>query len=253
VVSLKSDRELNFMRKANSIVARILDEMARMIRPGLPTIELDRYAETRCKELNVVPAFKGYHGFPASVCVSINDEVVHGIPSSKRILKTGDIVGIDFGIHCEGWYGDSARTIAVGTVSPAAKKLLDVTREGLYRGIQQAREGNHVFDIGHAIQNYVEGFGYSVVREFVGHGIGRDLHEEPQVPNYGPEGKGMVLKAGMVLAIEPMVNAGSHEVKVLGDGWTAVTVDHSLSAHFEHTIAITPGGPEVLTEISSGT
>ena len=241
------------MRKANSIVARILDEMARMIKPGLSTMELDRYAEARCKELNVTPAFKGYHGFPASVCVSINDEVVHGIPSSKRILKTGDIVGLDFGIQCEGWYGDSARTIAVGTVSPAVKKLLDVTREGLYRGIEQAREGNRVFDIGHAIQNYVEGFGYSVVREFVGHGIGRDLHEEPQVPNYGPEGKGMVLKAGMVLAIEPMVNAGSHEVKVLGDGWTAVTVDHSLYAHFEHTIAITPRGPEVLTEISSGT
>lgn len=247
MISLKSERELNLMRKAGGIVAQILEEISAMAKPGATTGELDRYAELRCKELKSLPAFKGYHGFPASVCISVNDEVVHGIPSNKRVLKDGDIVGLDFGVIYEGWYGDSARTVAVGKISPEAQKLLDTTRESLMRGIEQCREGNRVFDIGHAIQNYVEGFGYGVVREFVGHGIGRALHEDPQVPNYGPKGKGLLLKAGMVLAIEPMINAGSHEVKVLKDGWTAVTVDHSLSAHFEHTVAITPQGPEILT------
>jgi methionyl aminopeptidase len=247
MISLKSERELDLMRKAGSIVAQILEEMCTMAKPGVSTGELDRYAESRCKDLKSLPAFKGYHGFPASVCISINDEVVHGIPSTKRVLKEGDIVGLDFGVIYDGWYGDSARTIAIGKVDSATQQLLDATRESLMRGIEQCREGNRVFDIGHAIQNYVEGFGYGVVREFVGHGIGRALHEEPQVPNYGPKGKGLLLKAGMVLAIEPMINAGSHEVKVLKDGWTAVTVDHSLSAHFEHTVAITPKGPEILT------
>jgi methionyl aminopeptidase len=247
MISLKSDRELDLMRRAGSIVGQILDEMAAMTKPGVTTGELDRYAESRCKDLKCLPAFKGYHGFPASVCISVNDEVVHGIPSTKRALKDGDIVGLDFGVIYDGWYGDSARTLAVGKISPEAQKLLDVTRQGMLLGIEQCREGNRVFDIGHAIQNYVEGFGYGVVREFVGHGIGRALHEDPQVPNYGPKGKGLQLKVGMVLAIEPMINAGSHEVKVLKDGWTAVTVDHSLSAHFEHTVAITPRGPEILT------
>ncbi len=247
MISLKSERELDQMRKAGNIVAKILDEMVKMTKPGITTGELDRYAESRCKELKATPAFKGYHGFPATVCISINDEVVHGIPSPKRVLKSGDIVGLDFGVSCDGWYGDSARTVAVGAISDSTKKLLEVTEESLKRGIQQCREGNRIFDIGHAIQNYVEQFGYGVVREFVGHGIGRALHEDPQVPNYGPKGKGLLLKAGMVLAIEPMINAGSHEVKVLKDGWTAVTVDHSLSAHFEHTVAITPNGPEILT------
>ena len=167
--------------------------------------------------------------------------------SFARILKDGDIVGLDFGVSYEGWYGDSARTVAVGKISPEAQQLIDVTKESLRLGIEQCREGNRVFDIGHAVQNYVERFGYGVVREFVGHGIGRALHEEPQVPNYGPKGKGLILKAGMVLAIEPMINAGSHEVRVLSDGWTAVTQDRSLSAHFEHTVAITPSGPVVLT------
>lgn len=249
MISLKSERELSLMRKAGGIVALILEEMIAMAKPGISTGELDRYAESRCKELKSLPAFKGYHGFPASVCISINDEVVHGIPSPKRILKDGDIVGLDFGVIYEGWYGDSARTVAVGKVAPQVQALLDVTRESLMRGIEQCREGNRVFDIGHAVQNYVEGFGYSVVREFVGHGIGRALHEEPQVPNYGPKGKGTQLKVGMVLAIEPMINAGGHEVKVLKDGWTAVTVDRSLSAHFEHTVAITPKGPEILTVV----
>jgi methionyl aminopeptidase len=249
MISLKSERELDLMRKACGITARILNEMVAMAKPGISTGELDRYAESRCKDLKSIPAFKGYHGFPGSVCISVNDEVVHGIPSTKRILKEGDIVGLDFGVIYEGWYGDSARTVPVGKISVEAQKLLDATREGLMRGIEQCREGNRVFDIGHAIQNYVEGFGYGVVREFVGHGIGRSLHEEPQVPNYGPKGKGLQLKVGMVLAIEPMINAGSHEVKVLKDGWTAVTVDHSLSAHFEHTVAITPNGPEILTVV----
>jgi methionyl aminopeptidase len=249
MISLKSERELNLMRKAGGIVAQILEEMISMTKPGVSTGELDRFAESRCKDLKSVPAFKGYHGFPGCVCISVNDEVVHGIPSSKRILKDGDIVGLDFGVIYEGWYGDSARTVAVGKISQDAQKLLDTTRESLMRGIDQCREGNRIFDIGHAIQNFVEGHGYSVVREFVGHGIGRALHEEPQVPNYGPKGKGLVLKAGMVLAIEPMINAGGHQVKVLKDGWTAVTADHSLSAHFEHTVAITPNGPEILTVV----
>jgi methionyl aminopeptidase len=249
MIFIKSERELAIMRKSGRIVGKILDEMCKMVQPGITTGELDRFAEARTKELGAVPAFKGYHGFPATVCISVNEEVVHGIPSPKRVLKAGDIVGLDFGVCYEGWYGDSARTVAVGSISPEAQKLVDATRESLNRGIEQCREGNRVFDIGHAVQNYVEDFGYSVVREFVGHGIGRSLHEEPQVPNYGPKGKGLLLKVGMVLAIEPMINAGNHEVKVLKDGWTAVTVDRSLSAHFEHTVAITPSGPEILTVV----
>jgi methionyl aminopeptidase len=247
MISLKSPRELDLMRKAGQITAQILEEMVGMAKPGVSTGEIDKFAEKRIKDLGALPAFKGYNGFPASVCISVNDEVVHGIPSPKRVLKDGDIVSLDFGVIYQGWYGDSARTVAVGTIKPEVQKLVDTTRESLYKGIEQCHEGNRIFDIGHAVQNYVEGFGFSVVREFVGHGIGRALHEDPQVPNYGPKGKGLVLKVGMVLAIEPMINAGSHEVKVLSDGWTAVTVDRSLSAHFEHTVAITPKGPEILT------
>lgn len=249
MINLKSERELGLMRVACQATARILDEMVRMVAPGISTGELDKYAESRCKELKVKPAFKGYSGFPACVCISVNDEVVHGIPSPKRILKNGDVVGLDFGVSHDGWYGDSARTVAVGTITPEAQKLLQVTQESLQRGIAQCREGNRVFDIGYAVQNYVESFGFSVVREFVGHGIGKALHEEPQVPNYGPKGKGTPLKVGMVLAIEPMINAGGHQVRVLDDGWTAVTQDRSLSAHFEHTVAITASGPEILTVI----
>ena len=212
MIALKSPRELEAMRKAGRIVAQILEEMVAMVAPGISTAEIDQFAEGRIKDLKALPAFKGYHGFPACVCISINQEVVHGIPSKKRILNEGDIVGLDFGVIYEGWFGDSARSVPVGKISLEAQKLLDVTRESLNRGIAQAREGNRVFDIGNAIQNYVEGFGYGVVREFVGHGIGRALHEEPQIPNYGPKGKGIQLKVGMVLAIEPMINAGSHEV-----------------------------------------
>ena len=247
MVNIKSERELVLMRKASQITAKILDEMIKMVTPGISTADLDKYAESRCKELKVIPAFKGYSGFPACVCISLNEEVVHGIPSKKRILKNGDIISLDFGVIYEGWYGDTARTTAVGTISAQAQQLIDVTRESLMQGIAACCEGNRVFDIGHAVQNYVEPFGYGVVREFVGHGIGKALHEDPQVPNYGPKGKGLPLKVGMVIAIEPMINAGSHQVKVLSDGWTAVTEDKSLSAHFEHTVAITSKGPEILT------
>jgi methionyl aminopeptidase len=247
MIHLKSQHEIEAMKKAGRAVARILNEMGSKISPGISTADLDQFAESRCKELGVIPAFKGYHGFPATVCISVNDEVVHGIPSKKRILREGDIVGLDFGVIANGWYGDSAKTFAVGKVSAEASQLLMVTQASLQKGIEQCREGNRLFDIGHAVQNYVEPYGYSVVREFVGHGIGRSLHEDPQVPNYGPKGKGVALKVGMVLAIEPMINAGGAEVKVLQDGWTAVTLDRSLSAHFEHTVAITPKGPEILT------
>jgi len=246
MIHRKSVREIDMMREAGGILATILDELSVLVKPGVTTAELDRHAEKRCQDFKVIPAFKGYHGFPGSLCVSVNEEVVHGIPS-KRALKDGDIVGLDFGVILDGWYSDSARTIPVGKISDKASQLLEVTRAGLEKGIEQCRPGNRLFDIGHAIQNYVEGFGYGVVREFVGHGIGRALHEDPQVPNYGPKGKGIPLKEGMVLAIEPMVNAGKPEVRVLNDGWTAVTVDRSLSAHFEHTVAITAEGPEILT------
>lgn len=247
MVTVKTEREIELMRKAGLTTARILDAMCRMVAPGVSTWDLDRFAESECKSAGVIPAFKNYHGFPACICISVNDEVVHGIPSKKRLLKEGDIVGIDFGVIQDGWFGDTARSVAVGKVSPAAEKLLSATRESLMRGIAEAKPGNRVFDIGAAVQGYVEEFGFSVVREFVGHGIGRALHEDPQVPNYGPKGKGMVLKAGMVLAIEPMINAGKPEVRVLEDGWTAVTKDRSLSAHFEHTVAITDSGPRILT------
>lgn len=237
------------MRRAGSVVAQILLEISDLVKPGATTADLDLFAQTRTKELGAKPAFKGYHGFPATLCVSVNEEVVHGIPSKKRILKDGDIVGIDFGVILDGWFGDSARTFPVGKVSHEAEKLLEITEKSLYLGIEQARPGNHLFDIGHAVQNFVESHGYSVVREFVGHGIGKSLHEDPQVPNFGIRGKGMLLKPGMVLAIEPMINAGKPEVRVLSDGWTAVTVDKALSAHFEHTVAITEKGPEILTRV----
>jgi methionyl aminopeptidase len=247
MVTVKSEREIELMSAAGKTTAQILDAMCRQVRPGISTWDLDQMGEKMCKEAGVIPAFKGYHGFPGCVCISVNDEVVHGIPSKKRVLKDGDIVGLDFGVIQEGWYGDTARSVAVGKVTPAAEKLLKITQESLMKGIAEAKAGNRVFDIGHAVQAHAEASGFSVVREFVGHGIGRALHEDPQVPNYGPKGKGMVLKVGMVIAIEPMINAGKPEVRVLADGWTAVTTDRSLSAHFEHTVAITENGPIVLT------
>ena len=247
MVQLKSKTEIEQMKRAGSVVAQVLQELAQMVKPGVSTADLDLFAQVRTKELGAKPAFKGYHGFPATLCVSVNEEVVHGIPSKKRILNEGDIVGVDFGVVLNGWYGDSAKTFCVGKVSEEIEKLVKITEKSLYLGIEQARVGNHLFDIGHAVQNYVESYGFSVVREFVGHGIGRNLHEDPQVPNYGSKGKGMLLKPGMVLAIEPMINAGKPEVKVLSDGWTAVTADRKWSAHFEHTIAITEQGTEILT------
>jgi len=249
LVHLKSREEIEKMRKAGAVVAQVLLEIEELIKPGATTADLDLFAQTRTKELGAKPAFKGYHGFPGTLCVSVNEEVVHGIPSKKRVLKEGDIVGVDFGVILDGWFGDSAKTFGVGTIGGEAKKLLEITEKSLYLGIAEAKAGQNLFDIGHAVQNFVESHGYSVVREFVGHGIGKSLHEDPQVPNFGVRGKGMVLKPGMVIAIEPMINAGKPDVRVLADGWTAVTVDKRLSAHFEHTVAITENGTEILTKI----
>lgn len=246
MIHLKTPQEIDVMRRAGKATATILQEMRRAVAPGVTTKDLDLIAERMCGELGVKPAFKGYRGFPACVCISVNDQVVHGIPGDLE-LKEGDIVGLDFGVICDGYHGDSAITVPVGKISAEAQKLVDATRECLMRGIEQATVGNKLFDISYAIQNYVEGLGFSVVREFVGHGIGRSLHEDPQVPNYGPKGKGVPLKEGLVLAIEPMINAGKHAIRVESDGWTAVTMDGSLSAHFEHTVAITKSGPEILT------
>lgn len=235
------------MRAANALVARVLGDLGAMARPGVTTAELDATAEATIVAAGATPAFKGYHGYPATLCISINDEVIHGIPSPRRALRDGDIVSIDVGAVLDGFVGDSAVTYAVGQVDARAAELLRVTQQALYRAIAEMKVGGRVSDIGHAVQRHVEAHGFSVVREFVGHGIGTAMHEEPQVPNYGPGGRGPRLTEGMVLAIEPMVNMGRAGVKVLDDGWTAVTRDGSLSAHFEHTVALTVDGPLVLT------
>jgi methionyl aminopeptidase len=228
-------------------VHAVLEELVRAAAPGVTTAELDRLARARTRALGAEPAFLGYHGYPAALCVSVNDEVVHGIPSEERVLAEGDVVGLDFGVVLDGWYGDSARTVPVGRISAAAARLLEVTEGALARAIAAARPGGRLGDLGAAVQAFAEPRGFTVVRDFVGHGIGRRLHEPPQIPNVGAAGTGPVLRAGMVLAIEPMVNAGGSEVSTLDDGWTAVTEDGSLSAHFEHTVAITDDGPRVLT------
>jgi methionyl aminopeptidase len=246
LIVVKSPQEIELMRQAGRIVARTLQELARAVKPGITTIQLDTLARRYIEKLHGRPAFRGYHGYPASICASLNDEVVHGIPSLRR-LKTGDIISIDVGVFYKGYYGDAAATFPVGEVSPLAERLLEVTRESLYKGIEKAFPGNHLYDISAAVQTYVESQGFSVVRNYVGHGIGSEMHEEPQVPNFGLPGKGPVLEAGMVLAIEPMVNAGTWEVETLNDDWTVVTRDRSLSAHFEHTVAILQDGPEILT------
>ncbi len=251
MIVLKSPAEIAKMRKACAIVAETLLKLEEAARPGVTTQDLDRLAEEALHAAGATPAFKGYRGYPAVLCVSINSEVVHGIPSPRRVLKEGDIVGLDFGAIVDGYYGDSAITVGVGRVSPEAERLMRVTREALEKGIEQARPGNRLIDISGAVQDHAEAHGYSVVREFVGHGIGTRLHEEPQVPNYrlsGPHSR-VRLSEGLVLAIEPMVNAGGPEVRVLEDGWTAVTKDGSLSAHFEHTLAVTAKGPVVLTRV----
>lgn len=248
MINLKSQQEIAKMEVANRIVAEVLQEVKKHIQAGIETIELDELAEEICRKHKVKPAFKGYRGFPKSLCVSINDEIVHGIPSHRR-LQNGDLVSMDFGVCYDGYYGDSAITVPVGTISPEAEKLLKVTEKSLYAGIAQARVGNRLTDISHAVQTMAEENGFSVIRDFVGHGIGRNLHEDPQIPNYGPPGQGPKLQAGMTIAIEPMVSAGSWEVKLLDDGWTAVTKDGSLSAHFEHTIAVTDKGALILSRV----
>ncbi len=248
MVILKSQREIEILRRANAIVAEVHERIKEIIAPGVSTADIDAKAEEVVRKRGAKAAFKGYRGFPASICVSVNEEVVHGIPSPRRILEEGDIVGLDFGVLLDGYYGDAAVTVGVGKISAEAERLMRSTEEALYRAIDKARVGNRLSDISHAVQSHVEKDGFSVVRDFVGHGIGRSLHEDPQLPNYGPPGKGIRLKPGMVLAIEPMINAGGSEVVVKSDGWTAVTKDGSLSAHFEHSVAITENGPYILSK-----
>ena len=235
------------MRAAGKLVGQVLTALAAKVAPGVTTGDLDVIAEGLIVDAGAIPAFKGYHGYPATICASVNDEVIHGIPSGQRVLNAGDIISIDVGAALGGYYGDSAVTLAVGPVSEDAATLLRVTEESLYKAIEVVKPGGRISDVGHAVQKHVEAHGFSVVREFVGHGIGQQMHEEPQVPNYGEPGRGPRLAEGMVIAIEPMVNAGKPQVKVLSDGWTAVTRDHSLSAHFEHTVAVTADGPWILT------
>ena len=247
MIVCRSAAELEKMREAGRLVGEVLTELASKVAPGISTAELDELAEKRIARAGATAAFKGYHGYPATICASINDEVIHGIPSGRRVLAEGDIISLDVGAALEGYYGDSAITLPVGRVSEEAATLLRVTEEALFKAIEQARPGRRLSDISHAVQQHVEAHGFSIVREFVGHGIGQRMHEEPQVPNYGEPGHGPRLTEGMVLAIEPMVNAGRAAVKVLADGWTAVTRDKSLSAHFEHTVAVTAGDPWILT------
>jgi methionyl aminopeptidase len=246
-IHLKSRAELAGMRAASAVDREVLDEVARAAVAGVTTAELDRLARSRTRERGAEPAFLGYHGYPASLCVSVNDEVVHGIPSPSRRLAEGDVVGLDFGAVLAGWYGDAAVTVPVGRVAPATARLVEAGREALARAIAAAIPGATTGDVGAAVQGHVEAQGYSVVRDFVGHGIGRRLHEPPHLPNFGRPGTGTRLVPGMVLAIEPMLNAGGPEVEQLDDGWTAVTADGSLSVHFEHTVAVTENGPEILT------
>jgi methionyl aminopeptidase len=248
LIVLKSDEEINRMAEACRIVAEVLEGIEKSVSPGITTRELDEYAEAYIISKGARPAFKGYRGYPSSVCTSVNEQVVHGIPSSRK-LENGDIISIDVGVNYNGFYGDAAVTLPVGPVDRQAQKLLLVTRKALDEGIKKAVIGNRLFDISSAIQGRVESEGFSVVRNFVGHGIGRELHEEPQIPNYGRSGEGPRLMEGMTLAIEPMVNAGGWEVNILNDGWTAVTKDSSLSAHFEHTVAITNNGQRILTKL----
>src|SRR5271169_6176175 len=245
----KSASEIDKMRRSGRIVRQVLEAARKAVAPGVSTMDLERIAELKIRELGAKPAFKGYYDYPCVLCTSVNDEIVHGIPSAKRMLKAGDIVSIDCGVVLDGYYGDAAITVPVGdSITPELQKLLDVTRESLFHGIEAARVGNTVGDVGAAVQKLVEANGFSVVREFVGHGIGTKLHEDPQVPNYGTPGSGPRLRDGMVLAIEPMVNVGRSDTRVLDDKWTAVTQDGSYSAHFEHCVAVTKNGPVILTE-----
>jgi len=246
MIIIKSPREIEQLKRSNAIVAEVFRKLEGMIVPGVTTRELDEVAEDYIRFKGARPAFKGYRGFPASLCTSINEEVVHGIPGQRR-LKEGDIIGLDVGVNYQGYFGDAAITFPVGEVDAEAKRLLEVTERALYIGIEKAKVGNRLFDISYAIQKWVESHGFSVVRDFVGHGIGRELHEDPQVPNFGAPHQGPRLEKGMVFSLEPMVNEGAYEVRVLSDGWTVVTADGKRSAHFEHTIAITEDGAEILS------
>jgi methionyl aminopeptidase len=248
VIKIKSKEEIKILREANRIVAKTLNSLKSMIKPGVSTEELDRRAEDFLSKEGAVPAFKGYRGYPASICASINEVVVHGIPSREKILKDGDLLSIDLGVKLKGYYGDATVSYLVGSVDKETKEIFNVTKEALYKGIDKCRPGNRLYDISYAIQSYAESNGYNVVRDFVGHGIGKELHEEPQIPNYGKPHTGPLLKEGMVFAIEPMITQGTWEVKTLEDGWTVVTLDGALSCHFEHTIAIMENGPVILSE-----
>lgn len=246
-IELKSDRDLGQMRRAGRLAGQVLREIGKAVRPGVNTKELDILAERLIRDAGALPTFLGYRGYCAAICASVNEEVVHGIPDSRKFLKEGDIVGIDVGVTHGGFVGDTAATFPVGKISPETQALLDGTKISLEKGIEQARAGNRLGDISHAVQSYAESKGFGVVRDFVGHGIGRQMHEEPAVPNYGQPGTGIRLEVGLVLALEPMLTAGTWKVQVLDDGWTVVTEDKRWSAHFEHTVAITSNGPEILT------
>jgi methionyl aminopeptidase len=251
MVIRKSRNEIEKMRRAGLVVAETLRDLRRMVEPGITTRELDAYAEKRIRSTGAYPTFKGYRGFPASICASVNDEVVHGIPSQRK-LREGDIIKIDCGATLDGYVGDAAITVGVGSISLEIEKLMEITRESLFQAVKKMVPGNRLYDVSYAVQEYVELRGYTVVREFCGHGIGQKMHEDPQVPNYGRPGTGPKLKEGWVLAVEPMVNAGTHDVHVLPDGWTVKTKDGKASSHFEHTIAITENGPQVLTALEDG-
>lgn len=246
-VTVKSEREIVIMREAGKILGEVLNKLGEMIAPGITTLDIDRKGEELIRKAGCIPSFKGYEGYPASICVSVNDEVVHGIPTKKHRLFEGDIVSLDAGVIHNGYQSDAARTYAVGTIDPEARRLIDVTKESFFRGIEFARAGNHLYDISSAIQKHVESNGFSVVRDLVGHGIGKELHEEPQIPNFKPRGRGIRLCPGMTLAIEPMVNAGKYDVWILEDDWTVVTQDGTNSAHYENTVLITDGDPEILS------
>ena len=251
MIRINTQDEVAGIRESAQIVAKCLQMLAGEVKPGVTTLQLDRLAEQFIRDQGGEPAFKGYRGYPATICASVNEEVVHGIPTGKRVLKEGDIVSLDIGVRKNGWYGDAARTFPVGTITPEAARLLEITERALTKGISRAREGGRLSDISAAIEQEVKGNGYSVVRALVGHGIGRELHEDPQVPNYGKPGEGVRLEEGMALAIEPMVNLGAADVVTLADQWTVVTADRKLSAHFEHTVAIGADGPEILSRIEA--
>ncbi|MEN6332508.1 MAG: type I methionyl aminopeptidase [Smithella sp.] len=249
MVILKLPEEIERARASSQIVAEVLNKLRDKVKPGVATKELDRFAEEIALKRGAKPAFKGYRGYPYSLCTSVNEEVVHGMPS-ERMLKEGDIISLDFGVFYKGFFGDAAITLPVGKIAGSAQKLIEVTEQSLYAGIEQAKEGNRLGDISSSVQHIVEAPGFSVVRDFVGHGIGRNLHEDPQIPNYGKKGRGIELKSGMILAIEPMVNQGDYKVIILKDGWTVVTEDGKLSAHFEHSVAITENGPDILSKLN---